>query len=98
MTTKELISLLGKTSVDPSVTAFLAANGITKTPKLKSDDDTAIVKNPKRGLEITFDDERFLDVPSNEYDEGALVLSNVRMYGDEIEGFKRFPGELPYGL
>ncbi len=95
----DFVPLLGLTVDDARIQAFLANCGITEQPKLESDDDeTAIVENAKLGLEVTFKDERFLDVKSAEYEEGDLVLSNVRMYGTGDDMFREFPGRLPCGL
>ncbi len=98
MSSDEVIPLLGLTSEDERVKKFLAACGITKLPKLKSDETDIIVANKKLGIEITLVDEDDLDVKSQEYEEGSLVLSNVRMYGDDHPSFHRFKGELPHGL
>lgn len=78
MKADKFISLLGRTSEDSDVKAFLKNLGITKQPKLKRGLSDAIVESKKLGVEITFTDERALDVPSDDYEEGALVLSNIR--------------------
>jgi len=91
------ISLLGRTSDDPEVKTLLTESGITKPPKLKRGDLDAYAVNKKLGLEIIFRDERYLDVKSQEYEEGALVLWNVAMYC-ESENMESYPGELPIGL
>src|SRR3989304_5970724 len=93
----EFITLLGKPYTDEKVQAFLAAGGIQKQPKLPRGDMDAYLENKKNGLEIVFRDERYLDVKSEEYEEGALVLWSITMYGDD-ETFKRFEGNLPLGL
>lgn len=93
-----LISLLGLTSEANEVRAFLAASEISRKPKPKRGDVTDVLLNHDLGLEITFRDEANLDVRSRDYEEGALVLSNIRMYGKGHSVFKPFPGELPMGL
>src|SRR3990167_3315016 len=97
MNEDEFITLLGKTFNDEKVKEFLAACGIKKQPKLGHGDMDAYLENEKKGLEIVFRDERHLDVKSEEYEEGSLVLWNITMYGDD-ETFKRFEGNLPLGL
>jgi len=94
----DFIKLLGLTSYDPEVKALLAQCGIRKEPKIPRGDETDVIGVPKLGLEITFRDERYLDVKSAKYPDGALVLSNVRMYGDWSPDFKPFTGTLPHGL
>ena len=99
MNGNDFIGLLGLTSDDDQIKALLGSCGITVKPKIEEpDDETAIVENKTLGLEITFDDERYLAVKSREYEEGALVLSNVRMYGEGNDTFRSFKGNLPYGL
>jgi hypothetical protein len=98
MNANDFIPLLGLTSDDDNVKAFLANCGIIKIPKLKKDDDTVVVTDKRQGLEITFRDERYLGNKLHEYEEGALVLSNVRMYGDGKEGVQPFKGDLPLDL
>jgi hypothetical protein len=94
----DFIPLLGRTSDDADVKSLLAAFEIQKQPKLEKGDLTAVVKNEKRGIEITFRDERFLDVKSRSYEEGALVLSNVCMYAEGFNNFHGFEGALPHGI
>jgi hypothetical protein len=94
----DIIHLLGKTYRDPAVQGLLQAFAITKVPKLKRGDDTAIVSSKENGVEITFCDERFLDVRSDIYEEGDLVLDNVRLYGSGNSTFSQFAEPLPLGL
>lgn len=94
----EFTSLLGITSDDQGAKELLKQFKITKEPKLKGDDFTAIVLNHSLGIEITFRDERFVEVSFQEYEEGALVLWNIRMYGPGHQLFKPFTGVLPFGL
>ena len=96
----DFIPLLGLTSDDAKVKSFLGSCGINKQPKLKRGELTAILENKKLGLEITFRDERYLDVrpKEKEYEEGALVLSNVRAYGEGDANFEKFQGELSHAL
>lgn len=98
MKAKEFIPLLGLTSDDKKVTDFLAACRISKQPKPSGGSESAFVENEKIGLELTFRDERHIPVKYQEYEDGAFVLWNVRMYGEADEDFSRFDGELPFGL
>jgi len=92
------VLLLGRTSDDPSVVEFLKAHDIEKRPKLDKGLFDAILLNHKKGLEITFTDERHLDVKSDKYEDGDLVLSNIRFYGEGHKTFKPYTGPLPLGL
>jgi len=99
MTSDELSHVLGLTSGDEKVKDFLTRFGITKRPKLKRGEETAYLENEKLGLEITFRDERYLDVESVDYEEGDLVLSSLRMYGPDHDIFSCFDEDkLPLGL
>jgi len=79
------------------VKALLRACGFNKEPKLPHGELDTNLGNVKMGIEIAFRDERYLDVKTREYDDGALVLWNVAMYGDDPK-YQRFPGDLPHGL
>jgi hypothetical protein len=100
MNGNDFIKTIGMTSDDAEVKAAIAACGINKNPrkKLNKDFGTAFVTNPKKGIELKFRDERFLEAKGKTYEEGSLVFVNARMYGDGYEDFKRFDGELPLGL
>lgn len=93
----DFIPLIGRTADDSEVKKFLASCGIKKQPKLPRGEMDAYLENVKKGIEITFRDERHLDVKTGEYEEGALVLWCITMYGDDDE-FEPFNEKLPSGL
>lgn len=93
----DIIKLLGLTSTDKKVIAFLGDCAIKKQPKLKHGDMDAYLENTKLGVEIVFRDERYLDIKTQVYDEGSLVLFNIAMYCDD-DNFSRFDDDLPLGL
>ncbi|WP_025804398.1 hypothetical protein [Pseudomonas chlororaphis] len=71
---------------------------ITETPTLpRGDADTYLLKE-EAGIELTLSDSESIKDPKREYPDGALVLTNVRYYGKEMQGFSIFQGELPYGI
>jgi hypothetical protein len=99
MNADDFVLLLGLTYDDDEVKQFLAACGITKKPKVRRDSFDAYLVNKDFGLDITFTDERDVDIRPREYDDGALVLTNIRMYGEgSTQGYKKFTGNLPHGL
>lgn len=98
MNPNELIGILGLTSEDVVVKKILAYFSITKAPKLPKGRTNAFAVNEKKGIDFTFKDERMLELPMREYEEGSLVLVNIRFYADGVEGYRQFRGELPYGL
>lgn len=81
MNANEIIPLIGLTADDQKVKDFLVACGMKKKPRLKKGEESAYLTNEKQGIEITFGDERELELQG--YEEGALVLWNVRMYGED---------------
>ena len=95
---KDFIPLLGRTADDPLVKEALEKFGIAKTPRLERGRTVAYAVNEKKGIDFTFEDERMLDLPLREYEEGALVLVNIRFYAEGVEGYRQYRGELPYGL
>lgn len=93
----DLTAALGGAWGEPEVRKLVAAFGIDGKPVLKRGDLTAFLHNRPLGVELTFRTADALDVPLRDYAPGALVLSNIRLYG-----FKRshaaFKGDLPFGL
>lgn len=98
MSPNEWIGILGLTSEDMAVKKALAHFLITKAPKLQKGLTEAYAVNEKKGIDFTFEDERMIEFPIRKYEEGSLVLVNVRFYSEGVEGYRRFGGELPYGL
>lgn len=93
----QLLELLGLTSEDHRVKSFLVKYGF-KAPKLKRGDIVEALGNKKLGIDVSFRDERHLDVKNVKYDEGVLVLNSLSMYGSGHRTYKPFRGELPLGL
>jgi len=93
------VTILGSTWDDDEVQRYLAKYGFKKKPAQKSDSVNAFLSSKKLGLDITFKDEQHVEHGKKNYEEGALVLVNVRMYGEESAmGYEPFKGELPHGL
>ncbi len=100
MSGNEFITLLGLTWDDDEVQRFLAKYGLAKKkPKLSPYSGAGYLTNKRLGLDITFRDEQDVPVKSKDYDEGTLVLTNIRMYGEgSTQGYEPFDGEFPHGL
>lgn len=98
MDSDRFIEVLGHRDGEPLVVEFLASHGISARPKVKRGDFTAHVSNKSRGVEVTFCIAEALDVPDPSQPEGALVLSNVNLYGRAVTGFTPFAGKLPLAL
>jgi hypothetical protein len=90
--------LIGKASDDTEVVKFLRACKFKKPPKAARNQTRAYLTGHALGIEVTFEDEAELDDLPEEFDEGTLVVFNIRMYGGEDENYSKFDGELPYGL
>lgn len=93
-----LLRVLGGYFGEPEIADFLKMLEIQKVPKLKRGEATDILENPQAGVELTFEDAEGLKVSAREYPDGALVLSNVRLYGIDTGTFSPFSGPLPFGL
>jgi hypothetical protein len=96
----DFIALLGLTWEDKDVQRFLAEFGVAKKkPKIDPDSLAGYLVIKKSGLEIAFKDEHDVTFRRTDYDEGDLVLANIRMYGDgNTKGYAPFEGELPHEL
>lgn len=92
---KDSMDLLGKTSEDTQVVAFLRELKQQKTPCIQQGETTVVLENRELGIEVTFRDEASLDVHVDKYKKGDLVLSNIRWYGDTPLKFSKFDGRLP---
>lgn len=96
----DFIPLLGLTWDDPEVQKFLSVCGLgKKKPRIDPDSFAGYLVNKKLGLDATFKDEDEVTFRKRDYEEGELVLANVRMYGEgSTQQYAPFPGKLPHGL
>ena len=94
----KFISVLGKYFGEAEITSFLTGLEITDKPKLKRGDVTTHLSNNSLGVELTFRAADALRVSTRDYPDGALVLSNVSLYGDQSDDFQPFVGPLPLGV
>lgn len=91
-------SLLGLYFGEKALTDFLLSVGITKRPKIPRDDTSTIVEGKSSGLELTFEEEEFLETPLRDYPDGAMVLTSIRFNGTRTDECEISPLELPHGL
>jgi hypothetical protein len=96
----DFIELLGLTWDDKEVRRFLATYSLgTKKPRIDPDAFVGYLVNKKAGLEVTFQEEDDVTYRRKDYDEGELVIVNIRMYGKGNRlGFAPFADELPHGV
>lgn len=92
------IELLGKYCGESELDVAISAWNIQDRPKLPRNERSVIVVVPTHGIELTFTGERFLDISSRSYPDGALVLSNIFFHGEKNDDHEAFESELPNGL
>ena len=71
---------------------------IIKAPKISKGDRTGHSLFKKFGVELTFKDEQFINIPGRVFPEGAMVLCNIRFYLQDGDGYKTYKGKLPDGI
>lgn len=89
---------LGAYFGEEPINNLLRELAVEGSPKLLKGEDTTFLHKSENGLELTLTGERFLTAPLREYPEGAVVLTNIRFYGEGVDGFKAYTGKLPYDL
>lgn len=90
MDIERLLDLLGHTSASPALMEFLAANGITQTPK---GDCSTRIKNPDKTLSLEFG-------LSESFNETALepAVGAGWFAFESVDVHRGFGGTLPFGL
>ena len=96
----DIVSALGLTWGEPALRDLLASFDLPADTPPDVSDGYAYLQNPSLGIEITFKsaDELAHWVPPRAYPKDALVLINIRIYGEASETFTPFAGDLPFGL
>ena len=77
----DFVKFLGPPYKDADLNIFLEIMEISAEPILAKNDVTTHIGNPKLGIELTFRDERYLDVKLRTYMAEALVLSSFEFSG-----------------
>ncbi|WP_124574499.1 hypothetical protein [Herminiimonas sp. KBW02] len=94
----EYFEFLGLYYGEEKLKLLLDELAIDKAPVLsRGDFDTYLLKKAA-GIELTFSDSVSLKFSERAYPDKSLVLVNVRYYGEKIQGFSIFQGDLPYGI
>jgi hypothetical protein len=93
----DFISALGRYWGEPEVRDLLASLQIPDK-LLPLNDYAMYLHNHRIGIELTFQEASWLKVRLRDYPPGALILRNIRMYGEKFRSFAPYPGELPFGL
>jgi hypothetical protein len=96
--TADVLSVLGTYWDEGPLRAFLTSLGISAAPKVKGWDTSGFLKNRAQGIELTFYREEAIKIRLRDYPKGALVLYNVRFYGEKSGRFEPYTGVLPCGL
>jgi len=97
-TTTDFVSVLGTYWDEAPLRAFLTSLGISGAPKVKRGDKAGFLHANALGVELTFYREESIRVKLRDYPEGALVLYNIRFYGEKSGSLERYEGALPFGL
>ena len=83
---------------EPTLSEFLASVNIVKGPKVPRDDSKTRVSSKTAGIDLTFEEEGFIDSPPKSYPDGALVLTSINFQGSATKTHAAFAGTLPQGL
>ncbi|WED25504.1 hypothetical protein L3V77_10540 [Vibrio sp. DW001] len=97
----DLLSFLGKTSLDIKLINFLKLNGIQldSTLTLEEDDYDAYLEVQDKGLALLFTDEaKFLGLRNEPIGIGNLFFSNIFFYSEGKDGYTEYKDKLPFGL
>lgn len=94
MTIFDYVQYLGLYYGEASLQPVLSEFGLTSIPRLPKDDNTTYLSAKKTGIELCFKDERFVNIPGKQLPEGALVVSNIRFYGEGHPGYSAYAGNI----
>jgi hypothetical protein len=94
----DIVAALGRYWGEPELRDALVALGVETATRPVLEDRYAFLFNRAQGLELTFWPPDALDVPLRAYPADAVVLVNIRMYGEKTSRVAPFAGDLPFGL
>lgn len=94
----DYIAILGQYYGEKMLMDALHSLGINDSPRIPRDDTDKIIEATDAGMELTFTDERALEVSFRAYPDGAIVLSNLYFHGTNTDEHAAFDGELPLAL
>ncbi len=94
----DYFQLLGLYYGEPPLTEFLHSINLTKAPRVPRDDTSTILESKSAGMEVTFTEEEFVEFPTRDYLDGALVLSCIHFHGSKTREHEKFADSLPKGL
>jgi len=94
----DILDALGRIWGEDALRDFVAALHIANFPVLSPDDFTTFLQNYKLGIELTFAVAAEVKRPQRDYPPGALVLHNIRFYGNGDKTHRPFAGTLPFGI
>lgn len=90
--------LLGKYFGEAELSAWLESVGIAGQAEIEGGDQNAFLSNEKAGIECTLSDSAQMESAARDYPDGALVLINIRFYGEPTDDFSAYTGPLPDGF
>ena len=92
------ISLLGQYYGEDTLAVTLECWGLKQHPKIPRDELKTSIALPDLGIELTFTDERVLEVQFRSYPDGALVLTNIFFHAMKTDQHEAYEGDLPLNL
>jgi hypothetical protein len=95
--TGNALSVLGTYWDEAPLRAFLTWLGISDAPRIKSY-PSGFLHNHALGVELTFYREKAIKIRLRDYPRHAMVLYNIRFYGEKSGLFQPYTGALPCGL
>jgi hypothetical protein len=96
--TTDFVSVLGTYWDEAPLRALLTSLGISGAPRVDRGDKSGFLQADALGIELTFYREEAIKVKLRDYPEGALVLYNVRFYGEKSGTRQPYGDALPFGL
>lgn len=91
-------SLIGQYYGEPALIDVLESLGLKKRPRIARDEGKTSIALPEMGIELTFTDERVLEVQFRSYPDGALVLTNIFFHAMKTDQHEAYEGDLPLNL
>jgi len=91
--------LLGRTPDDPELQGFLKKLQMWPVPAFEEDELTVYLENKALGFCLVFDDSSTVKHESAAgKTPGTPLFVTTFLYAEGVEGYHKFPGELPNGI
>lgn len=98
LNTEDLPSLIGLPLSDPKIQSLLSTLNLPRKLEIKSGEDQVFVYEHSLGIELIFEDEKDILKRLQNYKDGELVLSCIRLYIRPEGDMHPYPGKLPFNI